>query len=109
MDTALDMLSLQNLENKAGESFKEYAQRWRDLATQDNHPLQRETTMLFVNIIRTPYHEKLVKSTTKCFADLVIFSEFIKSSIKSGKIEEWENAKKEALRERKNERPKQSS
>ena len=33
-DTALDWLSLQNIEKKATEMFREYAHKWRELAAQ---------------------------------------------------------------------------
>ena len=33
-NTALDWMSLQNMEKKASESFREYAHKWRDLAAQ---------------------------------------------------------------------------
>lgn len=38
-DMAPDRLSLQKMEKKSTESFKEYAQRWRDLAAQVQPPL----------------------------------------------------------------------
>ena len=31
MDTTQDRLSLQNMEKKASETFREYAHKWRDL------------------------------------------------------------------------------
>ena len=33
-DTAPDRMSLQNMEKKVSEYFREYAYKWRDLATQ---------------------------------------------------------------------------
>ena len=38
-DTALDRMSLQNMEKKANESFREYAHKWRDLAAQVQPPM----------------------------------------------------------------------
>jgi len=44
-DLVPDRLTLQNMEKKSSESFTEYAQRWRDVATQIQPPLtKRETT-----------------------------------------------------------------
>lgn len=57
-------LSLQNIEKKSTESFKEYAQRWRDLAAQVPPPLtEKEITVMFVNTLLTPV--KLFGSATK--------------------------------------------
>ena len=38
-DTAPDRMSLQNMEKKASESFREYAHKWRDLAAQVQPPM----------------------------------------------------------------------
>ncbi|XP_017970383.1 PREDICTED: uncharacterized protein LOC108660641 [Theobroma cacao] len=85
---ALDRLSLQNMEKKPTESFKEYAQRWRNMASQVQPPLiEKETTVMFVNTLRAPYYERLVGSATKNFADMVISGEMIETTIMQGKIE----------------------
>lgn len=87
-DMAPDRLSLQNMEKKTTESFKEYAQRWRNVASQVQPPLtEKETTVMFVNTLRAPYYERLVGSATKNFADMVISGEMIETAIKQGKIE----------------------
>lgn len=87
-DMAPDRLSLQKMEKKSTESFKEYAQRWRDLAAQVQPPLtEKERTVLFVSTLRAPYYDKLVGNATKNFADMVISGEMIENAIKSGKIE----------------------
>ena len=38
-DTAPNRMSLQNMEKKASESFREYAHKWRDLAAQVQPPM----------------------------------------------------------------------
>ena len=38
-DTAPDRMSLQNMEKKTNETFREYAHKWRDLAAQVQPPL----------------------------------------------------------------------
>ncbi|EOY01013.1 Uncharacterized protein TCM_010930 [Theobroma cacao] len=87
-DMASDRLSLQNMEKKTTESFKEYAQRWRNVASQVQPPLtEKETTVMFVNTLRAPYYERLVGSATKNFVDMVISGEMIETAIKQGKIE----------------------
>ncbi|XP_017976457.1 PREDICTED: uncharacterized protein LOC108661972 [Theobroma cacao] len=92
-DMAPDRLSLQNMEKKPTESFKEYAQRWRNVASQVQPPLtEKETIVMFVNTLRAPYYERLVGSATKNFADMVILGEMIETAIKQGKIERGDTA-----------------
>ena len=51
-DFTPDRLSLQTMEKKYSESFRDYAQRWRTLATQVQPPLiETEITMLFLNTL----------------------------------------------------------
>ncbi|XP_022751308.1 uncharacterized protein LOC111300005, partial [Durio zibethinus] len=88
LDTAPDRLSLQNMEKKLTETFKEYAHRWRDAAAQVQPPLtEKEITVLFVNTLKAPYYDRLVGNATKNFSDMVISGEMIENAIKSGKIE----------------------
>ncbi|EOY19365.1 Gag-pro-like protein [Theobroma cacao] len=92
-DMAPDRLSLQNMKKKPTESFKEYAQRWRNMASQVQPPLtKKETTVMFVNTLRAPYYERLVGSAIKNFADMVISGEMIETAIKQGKIERGDTA-----------------
>ncbi|KAK8547437.1 hypothetical protein V6N12_031574 [Hibiscus sabdariffa] len=74
LDMVPDRLTLQNIGKKDKESFREYAQRWRDIAAQVQPPLlEKETTTLFINSLEsTPmYYARLVGSTTRDFVDLV--------------------------------------
>ncbi|XP_017972534.1 PREDICTED: uncharacterized protein LOC108661152 [Theobroma cacao] len=84
---APDRLSLQTMEKKASESFKEYAQRWRDVTTQVQPPLtDKEMTVLFINTLKAPFYERLIGNATKNFIDLVLSREIIEGAIKNGKI-----------------------
>ncbi|EOY00458.1 Gag-pro-like protein [Theobroma cacao] len=92
-ELAPDRLSLQTMEKKQSENFKEYAQRWRDTAAQVQPPLiDKEMTVLFINTLRAPFYERLIGNATKNFADLVLSGEIIEGAIKSGKIEGHEVA-----------------
>jgi len=42
MEMALDRMQLQNMAKKISETFKEYAQRWRELAAQVEPPLYKK-------------------------------------------------------------------
>ena len=83
VDEAPDRMTFLNMEKKGTESFREYAQRWRDLASQVQPPLtERETTKIYVNSLKRIYHDKMLGNATKNFADMVVSGELIESSIK---------------------------
>ena len=83
VDEAPDRMALLNIEKKATESFREYAQRWKDFASQVQSPLTEiETTKIFVNSLKRIYHDKMLGNDTKNFANMVVFEELIESSIK---------------------------
>ncbi|KAA3487855.1 hypothetical protein EPI10_031654 [Gossypium australe] len=86
-DMAPDRITLQNME-KSNESFRQYAQRWREIAMQVQPPLlEKETTMLFINTLKAPFITHMIGSTTKSFADIVMAGEMIENAIRGDKIE----------------------
>jgi len=55
---APDRMQLQNMYKKEHESFKEYAQRWRDLAAQVAPPMmEREMITMIVDKLLVFYYE----------------------------------------------------
>ena len=87
-DSAPDRMSLQNMENKPYETFREYAHRWRDLASQIQPPMtEKETAKFFINTLKDPYYDRMIGNPTKIFADIVTAGEMIESAIKAGKIQ----------------------
>jgi len=75
---APDRTQLQNMFKKEGETFKEYAQRWRDMATQVAPPMvEREMITMMVDTLPVFYYEKLVGYMPSSFADLVFTGERI--------------------------------
>ena len=55
---------------REGETFKEYAQWWRDLAGQVAPPMvEREMIAMMVDILPVFYYEKLVGYMPSSFAD----------------------------------------
>ena len=71
-DMAPDRMQLQNICRKEHESFKEYAQRWRDLAAQVAPPMmEREMITMIVDTLPVFYYEKMVGYMPSSFADLV--------------------------------------
>ena len=60
-DMAPDRTQLQNMCKKEHESFKEYAQRWRDLAAQVALPMmEKEMITMIVDTLPVFYYEKMV-------------------------------------------------
>ncbi|XP_016730157.1 uncharacterized protein [Gossypium hirsutum] len=103
-DIAPDRITLQNMEKKPNESFRQYAQRWREMAMQVQPPLLgKETTMLFINTLKAPFINHMLGSTAKSFSDIVMSGEMIENAVRCGKIEAGESAKRSALRRKENE------
>ena len=85
---APDRTQLQNMAKWEHESFKEYAQRWRDLAAQVA-PLmvEREMVTMMVDTLPVFYYEKLVGYMPSSFADLVFAGERIEVGLKRGNFD----------------------
>ncbi|KAK8661750.1 hypothetical protein V6N13_091345 [Hibiscus sabdariffa] len=86
---------LQTMEQRANESFRQYAQRWRDVAAQVQPPLlENEITLLFVNTLKDDFYDRMLDHATKPFADMVFTGELIQSAIKSGRIRGGNDSRK---------------
>ncbi|KAA3488071.1 dynactin subunit 1-like [Gossypium australe] len=86
------------------ESFRQYAQRWRKVATQVQPPLlEKKTTMLFISTLKAPFINHMLGSATKSSFDIVMSGEMIENTIRCGKIEAGEGTKRSAPRKRENE------
>ena len=69
------------------ETFKEYAQRWREVAAQVQPPLtEREHITTFVSTLKGVYFEKLVGTVTTNFSDLIITGGQVEDAIRHGKL-----------------------
>ena len=85
---ALDRTQLQNMSKREHESFKEYAQQWRDLAAQVAPPMvEREMITMIVDTLLVFYYEKLVGYVPFSFADLVFAGEKIEVGLKRRKFD----------------------
>ena len=102
-ESALDRLSLQNMEKKTTETFREYAYKWRDLAAQVQ-PLMtdKELNKMFLNTLKTPYYDRMIGNSNTNFSDVVFTRKMIESGVKLGEIEGTE-AKKPTLKKKKRE------
>ena len=87
-DIEPDRMSLQNIQKKANESFREYAHKWKDLAAQVQ-PLMtdKEVNKMFLNTLRAPYYDRMIGNFNKDFSDVVSAGEMIEARVKQGKIE----------------------
>ena len=73
---------------KEHESFKEYAQSWRDLAAQVAPPMmEREMITMIVDTLLVFYYGKLLGYMLSSFADLVFVGERIEVGLKKGKFD----------------------
>ena len=82
------LIQLQNMCKREQESFKEYAQRWRDLAAQVAPPMkEREMITIIVDTLPVFYYEKMVGYMPLSFADLVFAGERIEVGLRSGKFD----------------------
>ena len=62
-EIVLDHTVLQSTEKKGGESFHEYAQRWRELAAQVLPPIMEEKMIKwFIDNLKPPYYEKMINA-----------------------------------------------
>lgn len=69
-------------------SFKEYTQRWRELAAQVEPPLsEKEMIGIFLDTLKDPFFDRLVSSTTSDFGHLITIGDRIKKGLKDGKIQ----------------------
>ncbi|XP_052876265.1 uncharacterized protein LOC128282125 [Gossypium arboreum] len=102
-DMIPDRITLQNMEKKPNESFRQYAQKWREVAMQVQQLLlEKESTMLFINTLKAPFIIHMIGSTTKNFVDIVMEGEMIENAIRGGKIE-GEATKRSVSRRKDNE------
>ena len=86
-DMALTRVLLQNMSMGSNEGFKEYAQKWRDLAGRVQPPLtDRELGDMFMGTLTSPIFNLLIESSSSGFTELILTGERVESGIKSGKI-----------------------
>ena len=69
------------------EGFKEYAQKWRDIASRVQPPLNdRGHIDMFMSTLSGPFFNLLVGCSSSGFTELILTGERVESGIKSGKI-----------------------
>ena len=92
LDMAPDRRQLQTMSKRDKESFKEYAQRWREMAAQVDPPIiGKELTSIFMDTLSPLYWEKMLGGVNSNFSDLVTVGSLIEEGLKNGKIPHKEN------------------
>lgn len=80
-------LQLQNQAQKSNETFKEYAQHWREMASRVRLALSdKELVDIFMGTLQGLYYEKIIGSSSTNFADMVTINERVENGLKSWKI-----------------------
>uniref|UniRef100_A0A2N9FHA9 Retrotransposon gag domain-containing protein n=1 Tax=Fagus sylvatica TaxID=28930 RepID=A0A2N9FHA9_FAGSY len=84
---APDRFDLQRMEKKSNETFREYAQRWREKAARARPPLdEREMIKIFVDTLKNPYFDRMIGLQMQFFVDLILVGERIEDALKTKKI-----------------------
>ena len=87
-DLAPMRTQLQGMSMGTGEGFKDYAQKWRDLAGRVQPPLSdRELVDMFLGTLSGPYFNHLIGSSSVGFTELILTGERVEAGILSGKIQ----------------------
>ena len=84
---APDRLQLQSLSKRNDESFRSYAHRWRELASQVEPPmLEKEMALIFLDTLTSPFYNRMVGYVYANFVDLVSTGERIDEGLKNGRF-----------------------
>lgn len=95
MHVAPDRLQLHHMAKKEEESFKEYAQQWREMAAQVEPPLHdKEMVAMLVSTLQPPFYEHMIGNVSSNFTNIIIIGERIEIGLKSGKITSQANTPK---------------
>ena len=72
----------------AGEGFKDYAQKWRDLARSvQPHLSDRDLVDMFLGTLSGPFFNHLIGSSSTGFTELILTGERVEARIRSSKIQ----------------------
>ena len=87
-DLAPTRVQLQSMTMGCHEGFKEYAQKWRDLAGRVQPPLSDTKLVdMFMGTLTGPFFNHMIRSSSSSFTELILTGEHVESGIRSGKIQ----------------------
>ncbi|KAA0063343.1 Gag-pro-like protein [Cucumis melo var. makuwa] len=99
-----DRLDLQRMEKKNVETFKDYAQRWRELATQVQPPMtDKELTAMFINTLWASYYDRMVRGASTNFSDVITIRERIEFGMKNERITDFDSKTRRMMTPKKKE------
>jgi hypothetical protein len=79
--------SLKSLSQKADETFREYAQRWRGAPTRVSPRLdEEELTQTFLKTLKKEYKERMIVSAPNNFSDMVTMGTRLEEAVREGII-----------------------
>uniref|UniRef100_A0A2N9HPZ6 Retrotransposon gag domain-containing protein n=1 Tax=Fagus sylvatica TaxID=28930 RepID=A0A2N9HPZ6_FAGSY len=85
---APDRFDLQRMEKKSNETFREYAQRWREKAARARPPLdEREMIKIFVDTLKNPYFDRMMGLQMQFFVDLIPAAKKAPTKRKEGDVQ----------------------
>ena len=97
VDMAPDRDQLRAMSQKDKETFKEYAQRWREVAAQIVPPLEeKEMTKIFLKTLSSFYYERMIASAPSDFTEMVNMGMRLEEGVREGRLtrEEGSSAKR---------------
>ncbi|KAK2401074.1 hypothetical protein QL285_050701 [Trifolium repens] len=87
LDIAPDRDQLRAMTQKDKESFKEYAQRWREIAAQISPPLEeKEMTKIFLKTLESFYYERMIASAPSDFTEMVNMGMRLEEGVREGRL-----------------------
>ena len=87
LEIAPDRLTFQSMKKGPEEDYREYAVRWKNMASLVRPPLtNREENYMFVDTLPSPYYNMLVVNAFVEFGDLMYSVGRIEDEIKRGKL-----------------------
>ena len=82
---APDRDQLRAMSQKEKETFKEYAQRWREIAAQISPSLEeKELTKIFLKILSSFYYERMLASAPSDFTEMVNMGVRLEEAVREG-------------------------
>ena len=92
-------MTLQCMKKKPDEDYKEYAIKWKNVASMVRPPLtSREENSMFVNTLPSSYYDMLIVNTFVDFGHLMYSVLRIEDGIKRGRILDTGASKEERKR-----------
>ena len=87
MDMAPGRDQLRAMVQKDRESFKEYAQRWCEVAAQVIPPVEeKEMTKIFLKTLGAFYYERMVASAPSDFTEMVGMGIYLEEAVREGRL-----------------------